>query len=81
LVLDLTCTSFAAATALSWLVPFRQTSGTERHCERSKAIQTVSTEPIWIASALEAGWAEDNHVFLKNGREIFLQTKFDMISD
>jgi hypothetical protein len=30
---------------------------------------------------VKAGWTENKHVFLKNGREIFLPAGLDAISD
>jgi hypothetical protein len=36
---------------------------------------------IAIRPSCGGGMGEDNHAFLKNGREIFLSTRLDMISD
>jgi hypothetical protein len=56
-----------AASALSLLV-----------ATSSRRLTSVT---IAIRPSAEAGWAETNHVFLKNGREIFLSARLDMISD
>jgi hypothetical protein len=36
---------------------------------------------IAIRPSAEAGWAKDNHAFLKNGSKIFLPAGLDIISD
>jgi hypothetical protein len=47
----------------------------------STAPRFLTSVTIAIRPSAEAGWGETNHVFLKNGREIFLPTRLDKISD
>jgi hypothetical protein len=47
----------------------------------SIASRFLTSVTIAIRPSAEAGWAETNHAFLKNGREIFLPAGLDTISD
>ncbi len=59
--------AFVRASALSFLA--------------STASRRLTSVTIAIRPSAEAGCAEDNHGFLKNGRGIFLPIGLDMISD
>jgi len=45
----------------------------------STASRRLTSVTIAIRPSAEAGWAETNHGFLKNGRGIFLPVVLDMI--